>query len=155
MNGVGVEMDEVLVPIPIGTWEVHREGTGVAVLAVGPMVQIASEAAVQLSKEGIHIRVINARFIKPLDESMLLELAKERMHIITMEEGVLQGGFGSSVLEFYSEHNIFGMHIKTIGIPDCFVEHGSVQEQRAEAGLTVERLISEVRSMQPRQRQRA
>lgn len=153
--GVGVPMDEELQPIPIGTWEVVREGKHAAVLAVGPMVQVAEEAAAALAKEGYSLRVVNARFIKPLDEQMLLALAKENMPIITLEEGSLAGGMGSAVLEFYSSHGIYDLHIKNMGVPDYFVEHGSIEQQRTEVGLSAERLIAEFHTILPRKRQRA
>jgi 1-deoxy-D-xylulose-5-phosphate synthase len=155
INGTGVTMDEVMKPLPIGVWEVVREGEGIAVLALGPMVQIAEEAANLLLTQGINLQVINARFIKPLDENMLLKLAKERTHLITMEEAVLQGGFGSAVLEFYAQKEINGIQVKCLGIPDYYVEHGSIKEQRAEVELTVENLIQQVKLMMPRKRQRA
>ncbi|MBE1446101.1 1-deoxy-D-xylulose-5-phosphate synthase [Paenibacillus sp. OAS669] len=153
--GLGVSMDEPLHTIPIGSWEVLRPGDSAVVLAVGPMIPIAMEAAEQLSKEGIQLRVVNARFIKPMDEAMLLQLAKEHLPIITLEEGAQMGGFGSGVLEFYSSQSIYGLQIKIIGVPDYFVEHGSVGEQRREVGLTVERLVSDVQALMPRKRQRA
>lgn len=155
INGTGVNQDKVMLPIEIGTWEIVREGEGVAVLAIGPMVQIAEEAAAVLEGQGIQLKVINARFIKPLDERMLLQLAKERTHLITMEEAALLGGFGSSVLEFYASKEISGIQIKCLGIPDYYVEHGSIPEQRAEVGLTVEVLIQQVKLMMPRKKQRA
>ncbi len=155
INGVGVKMDEVMKPIPIGSWEVVREGGDVAVLAVGPMVQVAEEAADYLKKDGIHLRVINARFIKPLDEAMLLALAKEGMRIVTLEEAAVLGGFGSSVLEFYASRSLFGMQVKIIGIPDYFVEHGSIKEQRMETGLTAENIVAEIKALLPLKRQRA
>jgi 1-deoxy-D-xylulose-5-phosphate synthase len=155
INGTGVTLDKVMLPIPIGTWEVVREGDVVAILAIGPMVQIAEEAAVALEVQGIKLQIINARFIKPLDENMLLKLAKERTHIITMEEAALLGGFGSAVLEFYAKNEITGVQVKCLGIPDYYVEHGSVKEQRAEVELTVENLIEQVKMLMPRKRQRA
>jgi 1-deoxy-D-xylulose-5-phosphate synthase len=155
INGTGVTQDKVMLPIPIGNWEVVREGEGVAVLAVGPMVQIAEEAAVALEDQGIQLQIINARFIKPLDENVLLKLAKERTHIITMEEAALLGGFGSAVLEFYAKKEITGVQAKCLGIPDYYVEHGSVKEQRAEVMLTVDNLIEQVKLLMPRKRQRA
>lgn len=156
MAGVGVKMDEVLEPIQIGTWEVVREGEQAAILAVGQsMLTIAAAAADHLSKEGISVRIINARFIKPMDTEMLLQLAKENMPIITMEEGCLLGGFGSSVQEFYAAEGIFGLSIRHMAIPDQFIEHGSVKEQLHEVGLTKENLISEINALLPRKRQRA
>jgi 1-deoxy-D-xylulose-5-phosphate synthase len=155
INGTGVKLDEVMRPLPIGTWEIVREGDSVAVLAVGPMVQIAEEAAIVLEAQGINLQIINARFIKPLDEAMLLKLAKDRTHLITMEEAALQGGFGSAVLEFYANREIYGIQVRSLGIPDYFVEHGSIPEQRAEVELTVENLVQKVKLMMPRKRQRA
>jgi 1-deoxy-D-xylulose-5-phosphate synthase len=148
ISGLGVKLDEQLQPIPIGSWEVVREGKGpIAMLAVGPMVQIALEAAEILKTEGIDVRVINSRFIKPLDEAMLIKLADEGMKLITIEEGVQMGGFGSAVLEFYSAHHRHDVPVHTIGIPDYFVEHGSVKEQRAETGLTVQNVIEQAHEM--------
>ncbi|WP_405079575.1 1-deoxy-D-xylulose-5-phosphate synthase [Paenibacillus chitinolyticus] len=155
INGLGVPMDENPQPIPIGTWETLTEGDTMAVLAVGPMNQVALEAADMLRKEGINLRVVNARFIKPLDEAMLLQLAKEHMPIITMEEGSEQGGFGSAVLEFYAKQGIEGVRVRTMGVPDYFVEHGSIKEQRQEVGLTAEHLITQVHTLLPRKRQRS
>ncbi|PCK71163.1 1-deoxy-D-xylulose-5-phosphate synthase-like protein [Paenibacillus larvae subsp. larvae B-3650] len=145
-NGLGLELDKELRSIPIGSWEVIREGQSAAVLAVGPMVQVAEEAAEQLIKDGIQLRVINARFIKPMDEAMLLQLAQENLPLITLEEGAQLGGFGSGVLEFYAEQGIYGMRIKTMGVPDYFVEHGSIREQRCEVGLTSDNIILQVKS---------
>jgi 1-deoxy-D-xylulose-5-phosphate synthase len=155
INGTGAAIDKELRPLSIGTWEILREGEAIAVLAVGPMVQIAEEAADLLQPQGILLQVINARFIKPLDEAMLLKLAKERTHLITMEETAQLGGFGSAVQEFYAQKEIYGMQIKSLGIPDYFVEHGSIKEQRAEVGLSVDNLIQQVKTMMPRKRQRA
>jgi len=119
------------------------------------MVQIAEEAAVLLDQQGIQLQVINARFIKPLDEAMLLKLAKAQTRLITLEESAIMGGFGSAVLEFYAKKEIYGVPVKMMGVPDYFVEHGSIKEQRAEVGLTVDHLVQEVKTMMPLKRQRA
>ncbi|MDF2669645.1 MAG: 1-deoxy-D-xylulose-5-phosphate synthase [Paenibacillus sp.] len=155
LNGVGVDMEPVMKPIPIGSWEVVRDGEGFAVLAMGPLLQLAEEAAEQLKSEGVQLRVINARFIKPVDEDMLLKLYKDGCSVLTLEEGTEIGGFGSAVLEFYAARNIYGMKVKVIGVPDYFVEHGSVKEQRQETGITVERIVTEVKALMTRKRQRA
>ncbi len=155
INGTGVKLDEELKAIPIGSWEVTREGDHAAILAVGPMVQIAEEAAEALTKEGHNVRVVNARFIKPLDADYLLQLGKENIPIITMEEGSIQGGMGSAILEFYAENGFYGLQIKNMGVPDYFVEHGSVKEQRQEVGLTAQQAAAEIQAMMPRKRQRA
>jgi 1-deoxy-D-xylulose-5-phosphate synthase len=157
--GRGVVMDEreQWASIPIGSWEIIREGKDLVMLAVGPtMIEIAEEAAEKLLVLGVSVKVVNARFIKPLDKTMLLELAKhEDVPILTLEEGALLGGFGSSVLEFYAEEGIYGMQVRNLAIPDVFVEHGTIKEQLTQVGLTVDRIVSEVQSMTPRRRQRA
>jgi 1-deoxy-D-xylulose-5-phosphate synthase len=145
MNGMGVQLDDELRTIPIGQWEVVKEGRHAAVLAVGPMVAVAEEAAQQLIKENIHIRVINARFIKPLDAAMLRDLAAERIPLITLEEGSEAGGFGSAVLEFMSVHGLHDTCVTIIGVPDRFIEHGSVKDQRQETGLTAEQAAARIR----------
>ncbi|WP_193726922.1 1-deoxy-D-xylulose-5-phosphate synthase [Paenibacillus guangzhouensis] len=155
VNGVGVAYDPVMTPIPIGQWEVLRDGESFAIAAIGPMVQVALEAAEQLKREGLNVRVINARFIKPLDGAMLQQLAKERMDLIVLEETAQMGGLGSAILEHFAEHDIYDMRVKLMGIPDYFVEHGSVKEQRQEVGLTVEHVMAEIKKMKPRIRSRA
>ncbi|MEF3301923.1 1-deoxy-D-xylulose-5-phosphate synthase [Paenibacillus sp. GYB003] len=156
LNGVGVKMDDVLKPIPIGTWETVRDGEKFAIVAAGaPMLELAAQTAELLKPEGIQPRIVNARFLKPLDEQMLLELYEGGYHMLTLEEGALHGGFGSAVLEFYAERGLYDAKVKPIGIPDYFVEHGSPKEQRQEVGLTPERIVTELKSMLPRRRQRA
>lgn len=149
-NGLGVAIDPEMLPIPIGSWEVHRGGEQIAIIAIGPMIGVAEEAAELLKREGIQPRIINARFVKPLDEEMLRSLAEEGMQIIVLEEGAELGGLGSAVMEFYSLQQIYGVNVRILGIPDLFIEHGSVKEQRAETGLTAERVASEAKAMMPR-----
>lgn len=157
--GRGVHMDEPKdwKPISIGTWETVREGSDIHVLAVGPsMLTIAEQAAERLQSSGLSMHIVNARFIKPLDEQMLLEFGEQRKApIITLEEGSELGGFGSSVMEFYASKHIMNMEIRSMGIPDVFIEHGSIKEQLAEVGLTVEKLIAEAQLLLPRKKQRA
>ncbi|MED5017577.1 1-deoxy-D-xylulose-5-phosphate synthase [Paenibacillus chibensis] len=147
INGLGVPLDEKLVPIPIGTWENVREGEGYAVLACGPMVQVALDAAEQLKREGINLRVVNARFLKPVDEEMLLELAHSHTNMIVLEEASEAGSLGSAVLEFYASKHIFDARVSLMGVPDRFIEHGSVKEQRQETGLTSEAVCVEVKKL--------
>ncbi|MNN61899.1 1-deoxy-D-xylulose-5-phosphate synthase [compost metagenome] len=140
-------LDTELRSLPIGSWERHRPGDDYAVLACGPMVQVAEEAAEVLKREGIQVGVVNARFLKPLDNSMLLELAHAGTGMVVMEEASQAGSLGSAVLEFFSEHEIYDAHVQLMGVPDLFVEHGSIKEQRQETGLTVEALCSRIKSM--------
>ena len=129
-SGTGVPMEAELKKIPIGQAEVVQEGTGVAIIALGPMVSLAEKAAELLKAEGIQPMIINARFVKPLDKELLLFLAKEGYNIITVEEACEAGGFGSSVMEFYGMEGYHDMAVHIMGIPDVFVEHGSVSRTR-------------------------
>lgn len=147
VNIVGVPLDEELKAIPIGSWEYLRQGEGYAIIAAGPMLQVATEAADVLKREGLQVHIVNARFFKPLDEELLLELARQGTKLVVLEEASEAGSLGSAVLEFYARQASFDMHIRLLGIPDCFVEHGSIKEQRAEAGLTVESVCAEIRSL--------
>lgn len=144
INVPGVTLDEELHSIPIGSWEKLREGEGTTIIAVGPMVQVAEEAAELLKREGINVGIVNARFIKPLDQDMLLELAQYGHHMIVVEEASQAGSLGSAVLEFYADHELSGLHISLMGVPDRFIEHGSIKEQLNEVGLTPESIVQKV-----------
>ncbi|KEZ50956.1 1-deoxy-D-xylulose-5-phosphate synthase [Metabacillus indicus] len=135
-NGIGVKMDAELKEIPIGTWEVIRPGTDAVILTFGTTIEMALEAAESLAKKDLSVRVVNARFIKPLDESMLAEIFEEKLAVLTIEEAVLQGGFGSAVLEFAQENGYSDAVIDRMGIPDRFIEHGSVGKLLDEIGMT-------------------
>ena len=153
--GTGVAPEPFVEPIEIGSWEVVREGDYAAVLAIGPMVQVAEEAADLLKRDGINVRVVNARFAKPLDKQMLQSLAKERLPLMVVEEGAAAGGLGSAILEFYALQGIQPPAIHLAGIPDVFVEHATVKEQRAEVGLTAEEIAKRLSSLSVRKRQKA
>lgn len=155
IQGTGAPVDAPLEPIEIGTWETVREGDYAAVIAIGPMVQVAEEAAELLRREGLNVRVINARFVKPLDEKMLLGLAKEHLPLLVLEEGSIQGGLGSAIMEFYAQNNVHSVPVHLAGIPDLFIEHASIKEQRAQCGLTAEAVARQLSSLVVRQRQRA
>jgi 1-deoxy-D-xylulose-5-phosphate synthase len=145
-NGTGVQMDEEFENIPIGSWEVLKEGDDVAILTFGTTIPMALEAWEILAKSGVSARVINARFIKPLDFKMLNELYAQNMPILTLEEAVLQGGFGSAVLE-HAADNQATVLIDRMGIPDCFIEHGSVTKLLEEIGLTTPDLVERVKKL--------
>ncbi|MNO39160.1 1-deoxy-D-xylulose-5-phosphate synthase [compost metagenome] len=147
IDGTGVALDAELKTLPIGSWERLRPGDDYAVLACGPMVQVAEEAAELLKREGIQLGVVNARFLKPLDSSMLLDLAHAGTGMIVLEEASQAGSLGSAVLEYYAEHEIYDARVHLMGVPDIFVEHGSIKEQRQQTGLTVEAVISRVKAM--------
>lgn len=148
-NGLGVKMDEQLKTIPIGSWEVLRPGKDAVILTFGTTIKMALQAAEELQKEGKSIRVVNARFIKPLDESMLNEILSEGMPILTIEEAVLQGGFGSSVLEYIHDKKVSHIKVERMGIPDEFIEHGSVDALLEEIGLTKTQVAETLRDLLP------
>lgn len=132
---------QVLRQIPIGSWEVLIEGADLAILTFGPMLAYAALAIVTLVNEGYQIKLVNARFIKPMDENLLHDLMAARIPILTIEEAVLIGGFGSGVLEFMESNHYDGQIIRRIGIPDVFIDHGSVEQLRTEVCLTTENII--------------
>lgn len=154
-NGLGVKMDEELRAIPIGTWEVLREGRDLAILTFGTTIPMALEAAEKLAKENVSVKVVNARFLKPMDEAMLHELLESNMPLLTIEEAALQGGFGSAVLEFAHDHGYHQSVIQRMGIPDRFIEHGSVKELLQEIGLTTAHVVDRVKTMVPKKQKRA
>jgi 1-deoxy-D-xylulose-5-phosphate synthase len=124
--GLGVKLDHDVGTLPIGKAEVLTHGPDILILAIGRSVCDALEADANLRKKGIYSTVVNARFVKPLDEALFCELALQIPRIITVEENMRQGGFGSAVLECLSDEDIH-FQIKRIGIEDTFVEHGSQQ----------------------------
>ena len=115
--------------------------------AIGNMVDPSLKAAQILEQEGIKATVVNARFSKPLDRTLISRIARKHRYLITVEEHVLNGGFGSAVMEVLEQEGIYGNEIKRIGVPDVFVEHGSVNILREQLGLTPEGIAREVRTM--------
>ena len=126
-TGMGVKMASEPQVLPIGKSEIVREGEDVLVIAVGNRVYPALEAAQTLADSGISATVINARFVKPLDTATILPLAERIGKVITIEDGVIMGGFGSAVLEAIAAAGLKDVQIRNLGIPDEFVEHGDVQ----------------------------
>jgi len=123
-------------PIQTGKSETIKEGKDLAIIAIGSMVSTAVEISSLLMKEAIRAAVINARFVTPLDGSLLEEICRAHKRIVTIEEGILEGGFGSAVLEFLERENIKGIRVKRIGLPDRFIEHGKREELFQKYNLT-------------------
>ena len=126
-TGIGVKMAKELQPLPIGKSEIIREGEDVLIIAIGNRVYPALEAAQTLADSGISAAVINARFVKPLDTETIVPLAESIGKVITVEDGVVMGGFGSAVLEALAAADVTDVHVTNLGIPDEFIEHGDVQ----------------------------
>lgn len=133
-SGVGTPIGPMK-SIEIGKSQTLSTGTDVAIIAIGKMVSYAIEAAEALAKQGIHAEVVNARFVKPLDIAMIDDVALRIGRIITIEDGQIQGGFGSAVAEHIAQHHSGNVDFKIHGIPDIYVDHGSQEELHAELQL--------------------
>ncbi len=132
--------------IPIGSWEELIEGEDLVILAVGYPVYQALRASENLYREGIRVGVVNARFVKPLDESMLLDLSKRYDTFLTVEDNTVVGGFGSAVLEFLSSKGILKKVVR-LGVPDRFIEHGNQNLLRNLVGIDSEGIEKTVRDI--------
>lgn len=140
-KGMGVEVQEPMTAIPIGTGEMRREGKGIALLAFGAMLGPASQAG-----EHLDASVVNMRFVKPLDEALLLELAERHSLLVTIEDNVVAGGAGSAVGEFLAQRDVT-VAIHHLGLPDNFVEHGERGEVLKLLGLDAEGIIAAVSAL--------
>jgi 1-deoxy-D-xylulose-5-phosphate synthase len=127
-----------------GTGLVLRSGSDVSLIAIGPMVRVALEVAGILAKGGREAAVINARFIKPLDEKMIIKAARESGRVVTLEENSLRGGFGSAVLELFSRRDIPGIGVLCIGIGDEYVEQGTRKNIAKALGLDADSIARRV-----------
>jgi 1-deoxy-D-xylulose-5-phosphate synthase len=139
-QGVGVAFSSTLQKVPIGKAEVLREGKDLLILALGASVYPALAAAEKLAKHGYSATVVNARFVKPLDETLILTLSAKHGRVLTVEENVLAGGFGSAILELLADHGL-SVAVKRLGIPDIFVEHGAPHILRQKYGLDADGIL--------------
>jgi 1-deoxy-D-xylulose-5-phosphate synthase len=142
-------MDDSFKVIPIGTSEVLKEGNDVAIIAVGASVPYAIKAAGELALKGIEATVINGRFVKPLDSEVIVDTARRIKYLVTVEENVLSGGFGSNVLSLLQDAGLTDVKVKMIGIPDKFVEHGTPSLLREKYGLDSDGIIRETIALLP------
>ncbi|RZP30166.1 1-deoxy-D-xylulose-5-phosphate synthase [bacterium] len=132
--------------LPIGSWEVLRSGSDIAVLTVGPISYTIEKVAKDLDADGISIELVNCRFIKPMDESYLKSLINRFQTVLTIEEGAITGGFGDAVSSWLLEHNYQGK-IKRLGLPDKFIQHGKRDELLSEIGLDKSGIIGTIKSL--------
>ncbi len=146
-KGVGAKMDKKIKTLKIGKGEVLRKGSDLAVIAVGATVYPALAAAEKMAGEKVSVEVINARFVKPIDSALILNTARAFKKIIIVEENVLQGGFGSAVLEMLAEKSVSNVKIKRLGIPDEFVEHATQAQLRHKYGIDEEGIIRAIKQM--------
>lgn len=140
--GVGVPLTETIEPLPIGKGEILTHGSDILIFAIGKCVSDALTAYELLIKENIAATVVNCRFVKPLDSELITSLVQKIPVVITAEENVCQGGFGSAVLECITDAGISGFKIKRIGAPDIFIEHGSQKILRSKYGLDADAIVA-------------
>ena len=145
-NGVGVPlMEEGWETLPIGKAEVLRQGDDLLILGYGSMVYPALQTAEILSEHGIQATVVNARFAKPIDEEIILPLAKQIGRVVTMEEGCIMGGFGSGVAEALMEAQVAAQVVR-LGVPDVLVDHATADQAKAAIGLTPAQMATTILS---------
>jgi 1-deoxy-D-xylulose-5-phosphate synthase len=144
---LGVSMDPEPTALPIGKAELMRDGSDVAIVAVGVTTWQAYRAAERLEQEGISTAVVNARFVKPLDTELILDVAKRVRFLITVEEGAKMGGFGSAVLEAISEEGLIHLRTKILGLPDWYIEQGPQDLLRERYGLTADGIYESIKEL--------
>jgi 1-deoxy-D-xylulose-5-phosphate synthase len=145
--GCGVDVAQPIVPVPIGRGEILVEGRDLVILAIGSSVNEAVEAAKRLAAENIAATVVDARFVKPLDMDLIAPLVKRIPRLLTVEENVRQGGFGSAVLEALNDMGISGVAIRRLGIQDRFVEHGAQKLLRSLYRLDATSIVEAARNL--------
>lgn len=143
-RGIGVDLNRPFEQLPWGKGEVLEIGDDIVLLAVGSLVYPALTVRNILSARGISCTVINARFIKPLDEELILDAAKKHTGLVTMEENVVAGGFGSAVLELLASKGVSGVRILNLGLPDSFIAHGNTELLKENLGLTPEKMATRI-----------
>ncbi|MDR1859293.1 MAG: 1-deoxy-D-xylulose-5-phosphate synthase [Bacteroidales bacterium] len=145
-QGVTTEWQHPFVELPVGRGRQLTAGTSAAVLSIGFTGIDAAKAVTRLRTEGFSIAHYDMRFIKPLDAELLHEIFSSHQRILTVEDGVLQGGFGSAVLEFQSDHN-YTAHLRRLGVPDRFIEHGSRRELVRECGFDEQSIYDALKAL--------
>ena len=146
-SSLGVEMEPMPQVLPLGKGELLREGTDIALVAIGVTVHQAAAAAERLQQEGISAAVINARFVKPIDGDLIAAVAREVKCLLTVEESTAMGGFGAAVLELLSEKGIINLPTKCLGLPDWFIEQGPQDLLREKYGLTADGIYQRAKQL--------
>jgi 1-deoxy-D-xylulose-5-phosphate synthase len=146
-DGIGLDLPAEGVPLAIGKGRIMREGSTIAILSLGTRLAEALKAADQLAAQGLSTTVADARFMKPLDEDLIRDLARNHDVLITIEEGSV-GGFGSHVLEFLSAEGLLdhGLKVRTMTLPDTFIDHDKPEVMYAEAGLDAAGIVKKATS---------
>jgi 1-deoxy-D-xylulose-5-phosphate synthase len=139
------QVERAVTPLELGKAEVYDWGADGILVAYGSLFPTCVKAAERLRQEGLDIGVINARFAKPIDRAMLLKAVEEMPLVVTVEEGTLEGGFGSALLEAANAAGLDSRHVIRLGIPDRFIEHAERAELLADLGLDVNGICDTVR----------
>jgi 1-deoxy-D-xylulose-5-phosphate synthase len=146
-SGLGVAQDAELQVLPMGKAEVLQQGSGVTLLAYGSMVKVARQVAdILQEKLQMTVTIINARFVKPLDAEIILHYAQSEDLLVTMEEHVLAGGFGSAVLELLNDHGVDSSNVLRVGLEDAFVAHGSTTKLLELVGLDAAHIAERIQA---------
>jgi 1-deoxy-D-xylulose-5-phosphate synthase len=148
-QGLGVNMDAEFRELPIGKGEILRQGNDIAILAIGSMVAPALEAAEKLALQGVEATVVNARFVKPIDAELIVDLATRIKRIVTVEENTIPGGFGNYVNDAVRQADLRDVIIRNVGLPDVFIEHGGQDFLRSKYGLDAAGIIGKVLEIVP------
>lgn len=143
-GGACQDFEQQKQPLELGKSEWLIQGREIALLAVGSMVEIGAEVCRSLQEQGLQPSLINARFVKPVDEDILEELVKEHRFVVTLEEGVITGGYGQNVASWYEARGIPQVQVCPVALPDQFIEHGSVEILREKYAISAERVTERV-----------
>jgi len=146
-KGTGAALTDPLLPLPIGKAKILAQGGDILILALGRTVCEAMAARQQLEADGISATVVNCRFVKPLDEELICDLARATPRILTVEDGMLAGGFSSAVLECLNDQRVTGVTVKRLGIGDTFVEHGCQEILRALYKIDAEAIVAAAKEL--------
>jgi 1-deoxy-D-xylulose-5-phosphate synthase len=144
-EGVGTDMPEEGVPLAIGRGRIVKEGNRVALLSLGTRLAEALKAAEELETRGLSTTVADARFAKPLDEDLILQLAREHQVLVTIEEGSI-GGFSAHVLQLLAERGALdqGLKVRTMVLPDVYLDQDKPERMYAKAGLDAGGIVAKV-----------
>jgi 1-deoxy-D-xylulose-5-phosphate synthase len=141
-HGIGVSTTEPMAQIPLGETQILASGHDLLILAIGHTVNDAITARKELLKHKVDATLVNCRFVKPLKAEQFIPLVEKHARIITIEENVLQGGFGSAILELISDHDVPSVRVRRIGIPDKFIPHGTQKQLRNKYGITARHIVA-------------
>ncbi len=145
-HGFGAQLKKEPQMLPFSA-QLVNQGDDMVIIAIGSMVAAAKQASLLLAQEGFSVAVVNARYIKPLDKELLAPLAAKTGFVVTVEEGILAGGFGSAVLELFQDEGLTDVKVRRLGIPDKFIEHGTREELLDDLGLSPSGIADQCKTM--------